>query len=93
MSSGSGFPIALAWRPLRSAATKAPARRGSFDRPINGRLYRSSFLVLSLPLLLAAFTVNKPAALQAPVLPPAFDADVALDLDTGSATLSGPRAG
>jgi hypothetical protein len=41
---------------------------------VNGRLYRSSFLLLSLPLLIAAFSVQRPAPLQRPLLPPAFDA-------------------
>ncbi|HEY3181802.1 MAG TPA: M28 family peptidase [Gaiellaceae bacterium] len=44
------------------------------ERPVNGRLYRSSFLLLSLPLLIAAFSVQRPAPLQRPLLPPAFDA-------------------
>jgi Peptidase family M28 len=44
------------------------------ERPVNGRLYRSSFLLLSLPLLIAAFSVQQPAPLQRPLLPPAFDA-------------------
>ncbi|MGZ4441139.1 MAG: M28 family metallopeptidase, partial [Gaiellaceae bacterium] len=48
-------------------------RRGSLERPLNGRLYRSTFLVLSLPLLIAAFSVVRPAPLPAPQLPPAFD--------------------
>ena len=48
-------------------------RRGSVERPVNGRLYRSAFLLVSLPLLLAAFTVARPAPLQRPLLPPAFD--------------------
>ncbi len=43
------------------------------ERPLNGRLYRSAFLVLSLPLLIAAFSVVRPAPLPAPQLPPAFD--------------------
>jgi hypothetical protein len=48
-------------------------RRGSLERPLNGRLYRSAFLVLSLPLLIAAFSVVRPGPLPAPLLPPAFD--------------------
>ena len=48
-------------------------RRGSLERPLNGRLYRSAFLVLSLPLLIAAFSVVRPSPLPAPQLPPAFD--------------------
>jgi hypothetical protein len=60
------------------AMTRPPARRrrprrGSLERPVNGRLVRSAFLVLSLPLLLAAFSVARPSPLPAPLLPPAFD--------------------
>ena len=61
--------------PLPPRPRRRP-RRGSLDRPVNGQLYRSAFLVLSLPLLVAAFTISKPAPLQPPVLPPAFDAQV-----------------
>jgi len=61
-------------------------RRGSLERPVNGQLYRSAFLVLSLPLLLAAFTVSRPVPLQAPALPPAFDADAAVALATDLST-------
>jgi Peptidase family M28 len=53
-------------------------RRGSVERPVDGRLYRGAFLVLSLPLLLAAFTIRQPTPLQAPVLPATFDAQATL---------------
>jgi hypothetical protein len=60
------------------------ARRGSLERPISGRTYRGTWLLVALPLLLAAFTVTRPAALPPPALPPAFDAggakQLALDL-------------
>jgi hypothetical protein len=67
------------------ATTRPPARRrrprrGSLERPVNGRLVRSAFLVLSLPLLLAAFSVARPAPLPAPLLPPAFDQASTADL-------------
>ena len=67
-------------------------RRGSLERPVNGRLYRASFLVLLLPLLLLAFTVSKPVPLQGPLLPPAFDAKVALGLARELATEYPDRA-
>ncbi len=70
----------------RSARARRRPRRGSLERPVNGRLYRASFLVLLLPLLLAAFTVDKPVPLQRPALPPAFDANVALELARELAT-------
>jgi len=40
---------------------------------VNGRLYRSAFLVLSLPLLILAFSIARPGTLPAPLLPPNFD--------------------
>jgi hypothetical protein len=67
------------------AATRLPARRrrarrGSLERPVNGRLYRGSFLVLALPLLVLAFSVVRPASLPAPLLPPNFDGPAARQL-------------
>ncbi|MDE3025733.1 MAG: M28 family peptidase [Acidobacteriota bacterium] len=53
-----------------------PARRprpGSLERPVNGRLYRGTWLLVGLPLLVLAFSVARPSALQPPNLPPAFD--------------------
>ncbi|MGZ4395252.1 MAG: M28 family peptidase [Gaiellaceae bacterium] len=55
-------------------------RRGSLERPVNGRLYRGTWLLVSLPLLLAAFTVARPVALPPPSLPPAFNGRAALEL-------------
>src|SRR5215203_6083333 len=51
------------------------ARRGSLERPINARSYRGTWLLVAIPLLIAAFSVKK-----APTLPPAFDTTAALDL-------------
>ena len=48
-------------------------RRGSLERPISGRTYRGTWLLVALPLLLAAFTVTRPAPLSKPNLPAAFD--------------------
>src|SRR5215208_241728 len=61
-------------------------RHGSTERPVNGRLYRSAFLVVSLPLLLAALTVARPTPLQRPLLPPAFDEQTAAQLAEEHAT-------
>lgn len=61
-------------------------RPGSLERPVNGRLYRGTWLLVGLPLLLLAFSVARPAPLQPPNLPPAFDrvaaAQLARDLTT-----------
>ena len=55
-------------------------RPGSLERPVNGRLYRGTWLLVGLPLLLLAFSVARPAPLQPPNLPPAFDRDAAAQL-------------
>src|SRR6266550_3317941 len=49
------------------------ARPGSVDRPVNSRMYRGTWLLVGIPLLVAAFTVSGPQALPAPALPPDFD--------------------
>jgi hypothetical protein len=60
------------------------ARRGSLERPISGRTYRGTWLLVAFPLLLAAFTVTRPTPLPRPDIPPAFDtvgaAQLAADL-------------
>ena len=71
---------ALDWTTV-TAASPAPERRrsrpGSLERPINARLYRGTWLLVGLPLLLLAFSVARPAALTLPDLPPAFNATTA----------------
>src|SRR5213078_1454786 len=71
---------ALDWTTV-TAASPAPERRrsrpGSLERPINARLYRGTWLLVGLPLLLLAFSVARPAALTLPDLPPAFNAATA----------------
>jgi hypothetical protein len=47
---------------------------------VNGRLYRGTWLLVGLPLLVLAFSVTRPSALQPPNLPPAFDHADALAL-------------
>jgi hypothetical protein len=54
------------------------ARRGSLERPISGRIYRAAWLVAAVPLLVAAFSLGTPVALQEPRLPPSFDGTTAL---------------
>src|SRR5262249_50676809 len=48
-------------------------RRGSRERPISARTYRGTWLLVALPLLVAAFSVTRPLPLPAPDLPAAFD--------------------
>src|SRR3954447_10251263 len=55
-------------------------RRGSVERPVNARLYRGTWLLIALPLLLAAFSVARPGVLPRSPLPPAFDTKTAQEL-------------
>src|SRR5215210_3241603 len=44
-------------------------RPGSLERPVNGRLYRGTWLLVGLPLLVAAFSVARPTPLPRAFLP------------------------
>ena len=57
-------------------------RPGSLERPVNGRLYRGTWLIVGLPLLVAAFSVARPTALPPPLVPSVFDARAATALAT-----------
>src|SRR5437764_9479881 len=57
------------------------ARPGSVLRPVNGRLYRGTWLLVGLPLLVAAFSVARPTPLPRAFLP-AFDGQAAKQLAT-----------
>ena len=68
-----------------SAAPSRPPRRrprrGSLERPVSARAYRGTWLLVALPLLLAAFTVSRPAPLARPQLPAEFDTQSARALE------------
>lgn len=53
------------------------ARPGSLERPVNGRLYRGTWLLVGLPLLVAAFSVARPAPLPRSSFIPAFNGGAA----------------
>jgi hypothetical protein len=55
-------------------------RRGSVERPINARTYRGTWLLVGIPLLVAAFSVSQPTPLPRASLPPVFDGGRALQL-------------
>jgi Peptidase family M28 len=57
-------------------------RPGSLERPVNGRLYRGTWLLLGLPLLVAAFSVARPVPLPPPPLSSGFDGASATALAT-----------
>jgi hypothetical protein len=64
----------------RSMRRRRRPRRGSLARPINGRLYRASFAVVLVALVVLAFGVSRPAPLAKPPLPGSFDTASALAL-------------
>jgi hypothetical protein len=64
--------------PPRSARRRP--RRGSAERPVNAQLYRGTWLIVGLPLLVLLFSVARPAPLPTPTLPPSFDRAAATDL-------------
>ena len=55
-------------------------RRGSVERPVNARTYRGTWLLVAIPLLVAAFSVHKASPLPPPNLPPTFNTLAASDL-------------
>ena len=55
------------------------------ERPVNGRLYRGTWLLVGLPLLVAAFSVARPTPLPRAFLPE-FDGQATKDLATDLAT-------
>ena len=55
-------------------------RRGSVERPVNARLYRTAALLVPAALVAAAFSLYEPATLAAPSLPPIYDGNSAFRL-------------
>ena len=66
--------------PRRPPPQPRRPRHGTLERPVNSRAVRGTLLLVALPLLVAAFTVMRPAALPPPPLPPLFDATTAARL-------------
>ena len=77
----------MAALPPRSSRRRP--RRGSLERPVSGRLYRGTWLLVGIPLLAAAFSVHKPNPLPTPqpALPAAFDTFGAVALASDLARL------
>src|SRR5712691_10934048 len=57
----------MATVPPRTARRRA--RRGSLERPVNGRLYRGTWMLVGLPLLVVAFSVARPTPLPRAFIP------------------------
>jgi hypothetical protein len=82
----------MAALPPRSSRRRP--RRGSLERPVSGRLYRGTWLLVGIPLLAAAFSVHKPGPLPPPTiaLPASFDGSSAVTLASELARLYPDRA-
>jgi peptidase M28-like protein len=66
-------------------------RRGSLERPVSSRIYRAAWLAAAVPLLVAAFSLGRPVALQEPRLPPSFDGTTAVQFARQFALLNPDR--
>src|SRR6266516_7761117 len=82
---------------MAASPPRPPRRRprhGSLERPVSARLYRGTWLLVGIPLLVAAFSVRKVEPLPSlqPALPPSFDRAGALTLATELAQLYPDRA-
>ena len=69
-------------QPARLRELRRRPRRGSLDRPIDGRLVRATLLVVALPLFIAVFTVSRSGQIAIPPLPASFDGAAAAALTT-----------
>jgi Peptidase family M28 len=63
---------------MAAEAPRRRPRRGSLERPVSTRIYRAAWLVVAVPLLVAAFSVGDPAPLPEPRLRPFFDESTAV---------------
>ena len=77
---------------MAAAPPRRRPRRGSLERPVSGRIYRAGWIAVAVPLLVAAFSVGRPVALQQPRLPPSFDRTTAVQLATEFASLHPDRS-
>ena len=67
-------------------------RPGSLNRPVNSRMYRGTWLLVGIPLLISAFTVSHPQPLRAPTLQPDFDGPAAVLTDRAFVNTNPDRA-
>src|SRR5262245_25290296 len=73
-----------------AAGPPAPDAAPPGPRMLNARLYRTSWLVAGVALVVALLTLQRPATPPQPALPPAFDGAAARAL-AGNLALSVPR--
>lgn len=78
--SPAGTYYSLEMKAVRPRSARRRPGHGLAEQQVNGRLVRAALLVLVVPAALLLFTVARPGALPAPVLPPAFDGPTAVAL-------------
>jgi Peptidase family M28 len=64
---------------MAAEAPRRRPRRGSLERPVSTRIYRAAWLVVAVPVLVAAFSVGRPDALPPPRVQPFFDQTTAVE--------------
>ena len=69
---------------MAAEAPRRRPRRGSLERPVSTRIYRAAWLVVAVPVLVAAFSVGRPDALPAPRVQPFFDQATAVQFADGA---------
>lgn len=67
---------------MAADAPRRRPRRGSIERPVSTRIYRAAWLVVAVPVLVAAFSVGRPDPLPEPRLRPFFDQTTAVQFTT-----------
>jgi hypothetical protein len=63
---------------MAADAPRRRPRRGSLERPVSTRIYRAAWLVVAVPVLVAAFSVGTPVGLPPPRVQPFFDQTTAV---------------
>ena len=76
---------------MAAEAPRRRPRRGSLERPVSTRIYRAAWLVVAVPVLVAAFSVGRPDALPAPRTQPFFDEETAVQFADGLVTAAADR--
>jgi hypothetical protein len=77
---------------MAAEAPRRRPRRGSLERPVSTRIYRAAWLVVAVPVLVAAFSVGRPDALTPPRTQPFFDQETAVQFAEGLVTAAPDRS-
>jgi hypothetical protein len=77
---------------MAAEAPRRRPRRGSLERPVSTRIYRAAWLVVAIPVLVAAFSVGRPDALPPPRTQPFFDGATAHQFTNELVTVASDRS-